>query len=143
MLLKKIQRLSKEEAKMETPLRLAYIGDAVFESMVRFLILKRSQKTVHHLHREAIGFVSAQNQSNILKMLTSSLTEEELDIVRRGRNAKSATVPKNADIMDYKNATALETLFGYHYIQGNEDRVSELFQMAVCILEEVEKDEMF
>lgn len=122
---------SKKEAKMETPLRLAYIGDAIYETMVREFLLKKGTKTVHGLHRAAIDFVSAKGQAGFLQAIAHQLDEDEQEIVRRGRNAKSATVPKNANVLDYRNATALEALFGYHYIQGNSQRIRILFEEII------------
>lgn len=117
------------------PLRLAYMGDAVYEVYVREMLIKRKDVSVHKLHVESIRYVKAAAQSYILHEIMDKLTEEELDIVRRGRNAKSATVPKNAKVSDYRYATAFETLVGYLYLSQNEGRLNEIIDMAVSAID--------
>lgn len=112
-------------SKQMNPITLAYIGDAIYEVMVRQWILSQPNHRPHHMHREAISFVSAKAQARLLNKIQDQLSEEEADIVRQGRNAKSA-VPKNADMNDYRQATALEALFGYLYIENNMDRLREI-----------------
>lgn len=113
------------------PVILAYMGDAVFELLVRqYLISKPNQKS-HHLHREVTKYVSAKGQRAILEQWQPFLTEEEADMARRGRNAKSGTPPKNADPADYRLATALECLVGYLYYEKRTERLHELLQLAL------------
>jgi len=97
------------------PVVLAYIGDAVFEVLVRQYLISQPNHKPYHLHREATRFVSAKAQRGLLEKWAPILTEEEADIMRRGRNTKSGTPPKNADPADYRLATALECLVGYLY----------------------------
>ena len=120
------------EYKLEMPpeqlpaLTLAYIGDAVYELYVRTHLLEQSHK-VHSLHRLAINRVNNNTQSDLLAKVESELTEEEMAIVRRGRNANVHTIPHSADRAQYQKATALEALFGWLYLQGRHERINELF----------------
>lgn len=113
------------------PVVLAYMGDAVFELLVRQYYISQPNHKSHHLHREATKLVSAKAQRKLLERWQPSLTEEEAEIVRRGRNAKSGAPPKNADPADYRHATALECLVGYLFYEGRSERLHELFEMAI------------
>lgn len=117
-------------------LSLAFIGDAVFEVYVRTYILSKGNMPPHKLHIMASNFVKAKSQAKIMHEILETLSEEEAEVARRGRNAKSGTIPKNADLTDYKNATGLESLFGYLYLSGNKERLVELMNMAIMIIEE-------
>lgn len=114
-----------------SPLVLAYVGDAVYEVFVRTLLVSRGNASVNKLHRQSIGFVKAKAQSDTIHMLMESLNAEEQDIVRRGRNAKSGTIPKNADVTEYKYATGFESLIGYLYLKGDYGRLLELLKKSV------------
>ncbi|TCS81568.1 ribonuclease-3 family protein [Tepidibacillus fermentans] len=115
-------------------LNLAYIGDAVYEMYIRhFLVLQGGKPNV--LHKKAIQFVSAKAQAQILHYLLPNLTEEEKEIVKRGRNTKSNTSPKNADIVDYRHSTAFEALIGYLYLSDNKERMDSLIQEAIAFIE--------
>ncbi|MGG4033480.1 Mini-ribonuclease 3 [Paenibacillus cisolokensis] len=118
-------------AHLLNPAVLAYIGDAVFELMIRQRLVAMTNHKPHHLHREATGWVSAKAQRRILERWEPLLTEEEADIVRRGRNAKSGAPPKNADVADYRQATALECLVGYLYYERRGERLRELFDYVI------------
>ncbi|MDQ8737762.1 ribonuclease III domain-containing protein [Paenibacillus sp. LHD-38] len=113
------------------PVILAYMGDAVFELLVRQYLISLPNQKSHHIHREATKFVSAKGQKRTLDLWQPHLTEEEADIVRRGRNSKSGAPPKNADLADYRLATALESLVGYLYYEGRINRIHELFSIAI------------
>ncbi len=113
-----------------SPLVLAYIGDSVYETYVRTRLVARANTQVNNLHKTTINYVKAKAQSDIMKALLDQLTEEEEWVFKRGRNAKSATVPKNADVGEYRYATGFETLIGYLYLSGNIDRLYELLQFA-------------
>ena len=118
------------------PVVLAYVGDAVFELLIRqYLISLPNQKT-NHLHHETTKYVSAKGQRLILEKWQSHLTEEEADIARRGRNAKSGMPPKNADPADYRLATGLESLIGYLYYMGRTERLKELLTLAFAPVNE-------
>lgn len=113
------------------PLILAYIGDAVYEVYVRTMLVHDNKVSVHRLHKLSIEYVKAKSQSDIIHKIMDKLTDEEKDIVRRGRNAKSGTIPKNADVTEYKYATGFESLIGYLYLKRQYARLMEIFEMAV------------
>ena len=117
------------------PLKLAYMGDAIYEVYIRGMLLKTKNMSVHKLHVESIRYVKASAQAYIMHNIMDELTEDELDIVRRGRNAKSATVPKNAKVTDYRYATAFETLVGYLYLSGENERLNAIVDMAIDIID--------
>jgi ribonuclease-3 family protein len=113
------------------PLVLAYMGDAVFEIAVRQYVVSRPNHRPNHLHREAVKFVSAKAQARTLQALMEHLTPEEMDIIKRGRNAKSGTIPKNADVLDYRHSTAFECLIGYLYYTKRFDRLGQLLGLIL------------
>jgi ribonuclease-3 family protein len=116
--------------RLMSPIALAYVGDAVFELLVRQHLAARPNHKPDELHRGAVRFVSAKAQRALLEKLQPHLTEEEAEVVRRGRNAKSGSPPKGADMSDYRHATALECLFGWLYYAGRYGRMAELLRMA-------------
>ncbi|CAJ1004513.1 MULTISPECIES: Mini-ribonuclease 3 [Brevibacillus] len=120
---------------MLNPLVLAFLGDATYAHCVRYHLIAKGLVKPHQLHKAANRYVSARAQAAILHALLPSLSEEEQAVVRRGRNAKSGSSAKNADIIDYRHATAFEALIGYLYLCGREERVAELVQQAFAIVE--------
>ncbi len=114
-----------------SPLSLAYIGDAVYELYVRTHIMKDENMPVNKLHRAATGYVKAKAQSEIVHHIEELLTEEELGVYKRGRNAHSHTSAKNADIVDYRHATGFEALIGYLYLSKNDLRLEFLLKKSV------------
>lgn len=126
---------SKEEAKALNPLTLAFIGDAVYEVYIRTYILSNNNNlSVHKLHVKAIGFVKANAQYMIMKDIENQLTEEEVSIFKRGRNSKSGTVPKNADVREYRVATGFEAVIGYLYISRQEERLKFILDKAIEVM---------
>lgn len=121
--------------KLTNPLVLAFLGDATYAHCVRYHLIARGVAKPHQLHKEANRYVSAKAQANILLSLLPSLTEEEVGVVKRGRNAKSGSTAKNADIIDYRHATAFEALIGYLYLNGQEERIAEIMHQAFAIVE--------
>lgn len=117
--------------KLIPPIVLAYIGDAIYEVAVRQYLISLPDLKPNHLHKTATGLVSAKAQSRILGLLDSELTDEEKNIVRQGRNAKSGSVPKNADVLEYRHATAFECLVGYLYYTDQHDRLRELIHIGI------------
>lgn len=116
------------------PLVLAYIGDSVYEVYVRNHLVQTSGRLdVNHLHKKSVRFVCCASQARILSELEPELTDQELDIVRRGRNAHSHTVPKNASVHDYRCATGFEALIGYTYLKGDQQRLEVLLSKAIEI----------
>lgn len=122
-------KLSDEDIKMMNPLALAYIGDGVFELLIRTNIMT-GQKNAHKLHIESAKLVNAKAQAKFLDRIKDSLDDRELGVVNRAKNSKLHTIPKNADVHDYKFATGLEALFGYHYLMRNNERILELYKMG-------------
>lgn len=113
------------------PLVLAYIGDGVYELFVRNRVIsEHPDMPAHKLHVLTTRFVKAHAQSNSMLAVEPLLSEEELSVFKRGRNAKSATVPKNADLADYRRATGFEALVGYLYLKHETNRLNELMQIA-------------
>lgn len=119
-------------------LALAYIGDAVYEVHVRNHLIMSGQIRPNELHQRAVSFVSATAQASVIHhwIKEEILTEEEAAVVRRGRNAKSHSTPKNMPIHAYRHATAFEALIGYHYLEKNETRLDELLHLSVQFIED-------
>ncbi len=115
------------------PLALAFVGDCVYELYIRNYLITEKYRDVNELHRNSVFFVKAKAQAHILHELEPELQEEEANIVRRGRNAHPHTVPKNADVADYRLATAYETLIGYLYLSGETERLAYLLERSVAI----------
>lgn len=127
-----LKEYTKEEARMLNPLQLALIGDAVYEVFVRTYILDNNKElSAHKIHVETVHYVKAQGQSDIAKKIEQILNEEEIYIFKRGRNTKSATVPKNANVRDYRAATGFEALVGYLYLTNQIDRLIELIKKGL------------
>ena len=120
--------MSETPAKRKSPVELAFIGDAVYEVLVREHITRTVDTTANHLHRMAVDYVCAEAQAGALEALLPLLTEAELDIVRRGKNASKVSVPRNGNPRSYRSSTALEALFGYLYLEGQQARIQELFE---------------
>lgn len=130
----RIKEFTKEEARRLNPLQLALIGDGVFEIYIRNYILSNNiELSAHKIHVKAIGYVKAKSQSIIIHNLESELTEDELYIYKRGRNTKSNTIPKNAEVIDYRNATGFEALIGYLYLSGDKQRLKYLLERSTKI----------
>lgn len=111
-----------------SPALLAYIGDAVFEVYVRSVLAVQVGGHMDAIHNLAVESVKAEAQARMFRYLEDSLTEEELDVVRRGRNSKCGHVPKNAAVVDYRYSTGFESLIGFLYLGGQEDRLNEILK---------------
>lgn len=118
------------------PLVLAFVGDSVFDLFIRSRLVMKKNESAHKLHVKATAYVKAAAQSRIAAAVLDQLTEEEKAVFRRGRNAKSATIPKNADIQDYRRATAFEAVVGYLYLLGRNERLTQLLNMAAEAIEQ-------
>jgi len=110
----------------ESALRLAYIGDAVYEVHIRKWLMEQSLLPVGTLHKASIAFVKASAQAAFYHLIEPKLTETERAVMRRGRNAKSQMVPRKADINDYRKATGFEALIGFLYLNGEVERIEEV-----------------
>mgnify|MGYP002509525555 CR=1 FL=1 len=119
------------DAATYSPLVLAYIGDAVYELMIRAKIVNDGNMQVNKLHKKSAGLVKAETQANLIKALTPYLNEEELTVYKRGRNAKSATVAKHATVADYRMATGFEALIGWLFLSEQFERLTELTALAL------------
>ncbi|MFC6039032.1 Mini-ribonuclease 3 [Paenisporosarcina macmurdoensis] len=119
-------------------LALAYMGDAVLEQAIREHLIRSGRVRPNTLHKEGTKYVSAKAQALVVRvMLTEKfLTEEEEAVLRRGRNAKSGSIPKNTDVQTYKYSTAFEAVLGSLYLLGNFNRVQEIIEKAITIIEE-------
>ncbi|WP_332649129.1 Mini-ribonuclease 3 [Lysinibacillus sp. 54212] len=131
-------KLRIEDVKQLNALALAYMGDAVLEQKVREHLLLSGRVKPNTLHREATKYVSAKAQSMIMHRFMDEdfLTEEELAVFRRGRNAKSGTVPKNTDVQTYRNSSGFEAVLGSLYLSGQLDRVYTIIDYAIEIIEQ-------
>ncbi|MFK2826823.1 Mini-ribonuclease 3 [Bacillus sp. B190/17] len=114
-------------------LALAYMGDAIYEVYIRRYLLENGKVKPNQLHREATHYVSAKAQARILYNMFESnfLSEEELAVVKRGRNAKSGTIPKNTDVQTYRHSTAFEALIGMLFLTGKEERLAEVIEFCL------------
>jgi len=125
-------KFTTKEAAQLNPLVLAFVGDAVYEVFIRtYLIDKNRDMSVHKLHKEAISFVKAHSQSEFMKKLENELSKEEIIIFKRGRNSKSATVPKNADVQEYRIATGFESLLGFLYLTEQNERLNYILNTVI------------
>lgn len=115
-----------QDVRMLSPLVWAYIGDSVYEIFIRNELINISNAKPHKLHIETVKYVKAKAQVETLNKIYDSLTDEEKDIVRRGRNVQNHHVPKNVDVAEYAYATAFEALIGYLKLNNNIDRINEI-----------------
>ena len=122
--------LSEPQARMYSPLTLAFLGDAVYSLMVRDMLTKQANKPTGKLHKESVKLVNAAFQAEMIRTLFPHLTEDEAAVFKRGRNAHSAHSPKNQSEADYRYATGFEALFGYLYLSGQTQRLKELFSLS-------------
>ena len=123
--------MTEKELNQYSPLTLAFMGDAVYETLVREKIVAGANMPVRRLHDLTIERVCAEFQAAAVKCLTDGghLTEEEQDIFRRGRNAGGVTAPKHSTVGEYRAATGLECLFGYLHLAGRSSRIREIFEL--------------
>lgn len=118
-----------------SPLTLAFMGDCVFEIVIRSIVVERGNRQAGSLHKAKTAVVNAKIQARMMEALMEELTEEERAVYKRGRNAKPHTVAKNASVNDYRKATGLEALFGYLYLSGQEDRILELTKRGLELVD--------
>ncbi len=123
------------DVRMYSPLTLAFMGDCVFEIVIRSIVVVRGNRQAGSLHKTKSSVVNAKVQARMIEALMEELTEEERAVYKRGRNAKPHTVAKNASVNDYRKATGLEALFGYLYLSGQEDRILELTKRGLELVD--------
>ena len=124
-----------QDIRTYSPLTLAYIGDAIFDVIIRSILVNKGNTAVNKLHQRASSIVKAGTQAALVKALEDELTEEEADYYRRGRNSKPHTKAKNASTMEYLDATGFEAVMGFLYLTGNMDRACELVKKGIEKLE--------
>lgn len=120
-----------EEVKIMPPLVWAYIGDCIYEIYIRMQLVNNTKLHPHELHVETTKYVKAQAQAQVLTKIEEILTEEEKEIVRRGRNAQNHHLPKNSSLAEYSKATALEALIGYLYLSKQDERLSQILEKCI------------
>ena len=133
-----MQKFTSHEVLQLNALALAYMGDAVLEQRIREHLILSGRAKPNTLHKEATSYVSAKAQSMIVHRMMNEqyLTEEELATFRRGRNAKSGSVPKNTDVRTYRNSSGFEAILGSLYLSGSLDRANEIIDYAIQIVEQ-------
>ena len=129
--IKKEFACGKVDVRAYSPLTLAYIGDAVYELVIRTVIVERANRAANELHKRAVKYVQAGTQAAMITTLQEVLTEDELAVFKRGRNAKSNTSAKNASITDYRKATGFEALIGFLYLTDQTDRLLYLVKEGI------------
>ena len=130
--------MQQQDVRLLNALALAYMGDAVLEQRIREHLILSGRAKPHTLHKEATKYVSAKAQSNIVHRMNDEnfLTEEEQAVFRRGRNAKSGSVPKNTDVRTYRNSSGFEAVLGYLFLSEQLDRANEIIDYAIAIVEQ-------
>ena len=129
--LKELFHLEEQDLRSYSPLTLAYIGDGVYELIIRTILVKKGNCPVNRLHKKASSLVKAGAQSAIMEVIEEKLTPEELSVYRRGRNAHSPTMAKHATMADYRRATGFEALMGYLYLKEDYTRMLTLVRMGI------------
>lgn len=124
-------QLENVDIKTYSPLTLAYIGDGIYDLIIRTVIVGKGNAKTNDLHYKTSHVVKAQTQAKMAEKMLPFLTEEEESVFRRGRNAKSATVAKNASVTDYRKATGFEALMGFLYLSNRMDRMMELIKVGI------------
>ena len=123
--------IERKEAKEFSPLVLAYIGDAVYELIIRSILVSMGNRPVNKLNKDATSLVKAGAQSEIVKLISDKLSAEEYTVFKRGRNSSPHTMAKNASMTDYKYATGFEALIGFLYLDNRCDRALELVKLGI------------
>ncbi|MDD3174173.1 MAG: ribonuclease III domain-containing protein [Herbinix sp.] len=135
--IKNTLNLPETDIKTYSPLTLAFIGDSIFDMIIRTAIVESGNAPVNKLHKRASKLVQATSQAELYHIIKDQLTEEETAIYKRGRNAKSFTTAKNAGVVEYRTATGLEALMGYLYLTDKMDRLVELIKPQIEKIESI------
>ncbi len=123
--------ITSKDIRTYSPLTLAYIGDAIYDLVIRSVLVNRGNTAVNNLHKKASAIVKAPAQAAVAASIMEDLTDEEKDIYRRGRNSKPHTKAKNASTMEYLEATGLEAVVGFLYLKGDTDRALDLIKLGL------------
>jgi len=135
-----LEPLDELTVRMMNPLKLAYLGDVVFEMYIRVYLINKVVLTPHEMSKKAIQYVKASSQAKLVLGIKELLSEEEWTLVKRGRNQKSATVPKNARMSDYRYATGFEALIGYLHLLNRDERIIEIVKFGIEYLDNIKND---
>lgn len=129
--IKRAFECKEQDVRAYSPLALAYIGDAVYDLVIRSVVVERANRSANDLHKRAVKYVKAEAQAKMIEALKEHLTDEEVAVYKRGRNAKSYTMAKNATMSDYRKATGFEALMGFLYLTGQTDRMLYLVKQGI------------
>ena len=130
-LIKQVFECKEQDVRAYSPLTLAYIGDAVYDLVIRSVVVERANRSANDLHKRTTRYVKAEAQAKMILALQEELTEEEEAVYKRGRNAKSYTTAKNASMADYRKATGFEALMGFLYLTNQTDRLLYLVKRGI------------
>lgn len=136
--MKEVFSMQEVDIREYSPLTLAYIGDSIYDLIIKSLVINRGNKQVQKLHKETSSLVQASAQSMMMRAMQEELTDEERAVYKRGRNAKSVSPAKNQSITDYRRATGFEALIGYLYLQKKWKRMLDLVKIGLDSLEKEE-----
>ncbi|EGG79551.1 hypothetical protein HMPREF9477_00274 [Lachnospiraceae bacterium 2_1_46FAA] len=136
--MKEVFSMQEVDIREYSPLTLAYIGDSIYDLIIKSLVINRGNKQVQKLHKETSSLVQASAQSMMMRAMQEELTDEERAVYKRGRNAKSVSPAKNQSITDYRRATGFEALIGYLYLQEKWKRMLDLVKIGLDSLEKEE-----
>lgn len=129
--IKTVFECKEQDVRAYSPLTLAYIGDSVYDLVIRSVVVERSNRSANDLHKKTVRYVKAEAQSMMIQALAMELTPDEEAVYKRGRNAKSYTAAKNASLGDYRKATGFEALIGFLYLTGQMDRLLYLVKKGI------------
>lgn len=132
--IKTVFHCEEQDVRAYSPLTLAYIGDGIYELVIRSVVVERANRSANDLHKKTVKYVKAPAQSAMIQALEQELTEEEEAVYKRGRNAKSYTTAKNASMGDYRRATGFEALMGYLYLTGQTERLLYLVDRGIELI---------
>lgn len=132
--IKTVFECKEQDVRAYSPLTLAYIGDGIYELVIRSVVVERANRSANDLHKKTVRYVKAETQAAIIQVLLDELTADEEAVYKRGRNAKSYTAAKNASLGDYRKATGFEALIGYLYLTGQTDRLLYLVKKGITAI---------
>ena len=134
--MREIFKMQEVDIREYSPLALAYIGDSIYDLIIKTLVLNEGNKQVQKLHLESSGYVQAKTQSQMMRVLQKELTEEEHGIYKRGRNAKSVSPARNQSVTDYRRATGFEAVLGFLYLKKEWKRILDLVKIGLDAVKE-------
>ncbi len=129
--IKEVFACKEQDVRAYSPLTLAYIGDAIYDLVIRSVVVERANRSANDLHKKTVKYVKAEAQSAMIQALLPELTADEEAVYKRGRNAKSYTAAKNATLGDYRKATGFEALMGFLYLTNQTDRLLYLVKKGI------------